>query len=181
MSQHEEDQAVPHMRVIEEDLHPHLKARMQQPGVTRAEIERALNEGWDVTDAKSGTLGKAMVFPYHAVWEGKFYNEKEVTVYYKKLQAHHTLLTVKSEIRQELRKRCARMKIDYDADRDLLYVWFGAVGTKAAQTVTVTPGVHADFDARGKLIGFEVLDATEVLGNRVQFEVALPEAGTAKG
>ena len=73
------------------------------------------------------------------------------------------------------------MKIEYDAHRDLLYVWFGATGTKAASTVTVTPGVHADFDARGKLIGFEVLDATEVLGNRVQFEVALPEADVAKG
>ena len=66
------------------------------------------------------------------------------------------------------------MRIEYDADRDLLYMWLGTVGTKAAQTVTVCPGVHADFDARGKLLGFEVLDATEVLGKQVQFEVALP-------
>lgn len=66
------------------------------------------------------------------------------------------------------------MRVEYDSDRDLLYVWLGAVGTKAAQTVTVAPGVHADFDAHGKLIGFEVLDATEVLGKKVQFEVALP-------
>lgn len=72
------------------------------------------------------------------------------------------------------------MKIEYDADRDLLYVWFSAVGKKAAKTVTVTPGVHADFDARGKLVGLEVLDATEILGKKVQFEVALPEAGAAK-
>ncbi|MEK9136271.1 MAG: DUF2283 domain-containing protein [Bacteroidota bacterium] len=66
------------------------------------------------------------------------------------------------------------MRIEYDPDRDLLYIWFGAVGTKAAKTMTLTPGVHADFDKSGKLIGLEVLEATEVLGRKVQFEVALP-------
>lgn len=69
------------------------------------------------------------------------------------------------------------MKIQYDPQRDLLYIWFGAVGTKAGQTTTVTSGVHADFDANGKLIGLEVLDATEVLGDNVQFEVTLPSLG----
>ncbi len=72
------------------------------------------------------------------------------------------------------------MKIEYDPERDLLYIWFGTVGTKAAETVTVTPGVHADFDAQGKLVGLEVLDAREVLGKSVQFEVALSPAGLAK-
>jgi len=66
------------------------------------------------------------------------------------------------------------MKIEYDPIRDLLYIWFGTVGAKAVQTTTVSPGVHADFDASGKLIGLEVLDATEVLGKNVQFEVTLP-------
>jgi uncharacterized protein YuzE len=69
------------------------------------------------------------------------------------------------------------MKIEYDPQRDLLYIWFGTVGTKAAQTTTVSPGVHADFDVDGKLIGLEVLDATEVLGHSVQFEVTLPLSG----
>lgn len=66
------------------------------------------------------------------------------------------------------------MKIEYDPKRDLLYIWFGAVGAKSAQATTVSPGVHADFDTHGKLIGLEILDATEVLGHSVQFEVALP-------
>ena len=69
------------------------------------------------------------------------------------------------------------MRIEYDPERDLLYIWFGAVGTKAAQTITVTPGVHADFDVSGKLLGMEVLDAMEVLGQEVQFEVALSSLG----
>lgn len=72
------------------------------------------------------------------------------------------------------------MKIEYDPERDLLYIWLGAVGTKAAETVTVTPGVHADFDVRGKLVGLEVLDAREVLGQHLQFEVALSPAGMAE-
>lgn len=66
------------------------------------------------------------------------------------------------------------MKIEYDSKRDLLYLWLGPEGTKAAQTTTVTPGVHADFDRNGKLIGLEVLDATEVLGDTLQLEMDLP-------
>ena len=75
------------------------------------------------------------------------------------------------------------MRIEYDAVRDLLYLWFGTPGQKAASTVTVTSGMHADFDAAGKLVGIEVLDASDVLGNRVMFEVELgrPQAQEAIG
>jgi len=69
------------------------------------------------------------------------------------------------------------MRVEYDPERDLLYIWFGAVGTKATQTITVAPGVHADFDISGKLLGMEVLDAIEVLGQKVQFQVALSSLG----
>jgi uncharacterized protein YuzE len=65
------------------------------------------------------------------------------------------------------------MKFEYDPVRDLLYVWFGRPGTKAARTETVMPGVHADFDKQGKLVGIEVLEASTVLENKVQFEVQL--------
>jgi uncharacterized protein YuzE len=68
------------------------------------------------------------------------------------------------------------MRIEYDAVRDLLYIWFSLPGTQAASTETVVPGVHADFDAEGHLIGIEVLDASEVLRDTVQFEVKLPRA-----
>jgi uncharacterized protein YuzE len=66
------------------------------------------------------------------------------------------------------------MKVEYDANRDLLYIWFNSVGAKSAQTITVAPGVYADFDVSGRLIGLEVLDAKEFLGEKVQFEVTLP-------
>ena len=65
------------------------------------------------------------------------------------------------------------MKIEYDSVRDLLYIWFGLPGERAAKTETVGPGVHADFDRQGRLLGIEVLDASEVLRHRVQFEVML--------
>jgi hypothetical protein len=54
--------------------------------------------------------------------------------------------------------------------------WFGVPGEKAASTVTVVPGLHADFDAAGKLIGIEALDASEILGGKVQFEVDLSQS-----
>lgn len=65
------------------------------------------------------------------------------------------------------------MKVEYDPARDLLYIWFSVPGEKAAKTETVVPGVHADFSAQGTLIGIEVLDASEVLRHKVQFEVEL--------
>ena len=65
------------------------------------------------------------------------------------------------------------MKIEYDLVRDLLYIWFAVPGEKAARTETVIAGVHADFDRHDKLVGIEILDASETLRQKVQFEVSL--------
>ena len=65
------------------------------------------------------------------------------------------------------------MKIEYDPLRDLLYIYLGVPGRKVAETVTIVPGVHADFSAEGKLVGIEVIDASEVLGKRLEFGVEL--------
>ena len=70
------------------------------------------------------------------------------------------------------------MKIEYDQVRDLLYIWFGFPGERASKTETVVPGVHADFDRKGRLLGIEVLDASEVLHHKVQFEVELAPKST---
>ncbi|MGA7877955.1 MAG: DUF2283 domain-containing protein [Desulfoferrobacter sp.] len=72
------------------------------------------------------------------------------------------------------------MKIEYDPERDLLYMWFAEPGEKAARTETITPGVHADFDRGGRLVGIEVLDASDVLHSKLSFEVSLaPPAAQA--
>jgi uncharacterized protein YuzE len=65
------------------------------------------------------------------------------------------------------------MKMEYDPLRDLLYLWFGVPGDKAAKTEIVAPGVHADFDKQGRLLGIEVLDASDVWQQKVQFELSL--------
>jgi uncharacterized protein YuzE len=69
------------------------------------------------------------------------------------------------------------MKIEYDPERDLLYIYFTEPIMKAAETVTIKPGVHADFDKDGKLIGIEVLDARELMGKKIEFD--LPELSAA--
>jgi len=69
------------------------------------------------------------------------------------------------------------MKIEYDHERDLLYIYFSEIDTKAAETITITPGVHADFDREGKLIGIEVVEASKIVGKKIEFK--LPEFSSA--
>lgn len=87
------------------DLHPHLRARMAQRGVTREELERTLNEGREATDARPGTLGKVLVFPYERAWEGVFYEQKEVTVYFKVTAEGMMPLTTKARYGREFQRR----------------------------------------------------------------------------
>ncbi len=70
------------------------------------------------------------------------------------------------------------MRIEYDSTHDLLYLWISVPGTRAARTETLAPGVHADFDVQGKLVGLEVLDASQVLGQQAQFEVVFAPKST---
>jgi len=92
------------IKIVDNDLHTHLKARMEQRGITRAEIERTLNEGWKAKDAKSGTIGKVFIFPYNRTWQGDLFQEKEVTVYYKVIKEGIVLLTVKARYGKHFRK-----------------------------------------------------------------------------
>ena len=91
-------------QIAEADLHPHLLARMNQCGVRLEEIQRVMNDGWQAADAKQGTLGKVLVFSYAAEWEGQFYREKEVMVYYKEIGEAVVLLTVKARYGQSFQK-----------------------------------------------------------------------------
>jgi len=51
------------------------------------------------------------------------------------------------------------MKIEYDRDVDALYVRLQE--KFVAKTVEVYEGINIDFDDGGRLIGLEILDATE--------------------
>ena len=69
---------------------------MLQRGIAEKEIEHTLREGWFALDAKTGTEGRVFIFPYEAEWEGQFFEEKEVTVYYKMVGGKRLLLTAKA-------------------------------------------------------------------------------------
>jgi len=71
-------------KISEKDLHPHILKRMEERGIRIEEIEKTLNEGKTTPKAKEGTFGKIYVFSFfNDYWEGKYYQKKEVTVYYK--------------------------------------------------------------------------------------------------
>ena len=93
------------IEIRESDLHHHLRARMQQRGVSKDEMEITINQGWNADDAKEGTIGKGYVFTYNANWEGKYFEEKEVTVYYKHKDEKLILLTAKARYGRSFSKR----------------------------------------------------------------------------
>jgi len=51
------------------------------------------------------------------------------------------------------------MKIEYDREVDALYVRLQ--GKFVAKTTEIDEGINIDFDEGGRLIGLEILDATE--------------------
>lgn len=87
------------------DLHPHLQARIEQRGISIDEIERTLNVGWEALDTKPGTKGRVLVFDYQAEWLGRFFEEKEVTVYYKVVGETIILLTAKARYGEDFPRR----------------------------------------------------------------------------
>jgi len=62
----------------------------------RRRLKKTLEKGEDAKDAKLGTYGKVLIFLYNDYWEGKFYEQKEITVYYKLVGEKTMILTVKA-------------------------------------------------------------------------------------
>lgn len=61
----------------ESDIHPHLRDRMQQRGISLEDVETTINEDWDAEDTKEGTSGKVFVFSFNEYWEGKYFRRKK--------------------------------------------------------------------------------------------------------
>ncbi|MDE2350921.1 MAG: DUF2283 domain-containing protein, partial [Alphaproteobacteria bacterium] len=55
------------------------------------------------------------------------------------------------------------MKVNFDQDTDALYVRFS--DSEISETVEVRPGVMLDYDAKGRIVGLEILDATKNLAD----------------
>ncbi len=58
------------------------------------------------------------------------------------------------------------MRISYDPEGDVLYIELRAA--EADDSVDLEPGVTADLDADGHVIGIEILDARERLGDALK-------------
>jgi uncharacterized protein YuzE len=69
------------------------------------------------------------------------------------------------------------MKIRYDAEVDILYIRLRE--GKIEESDEITPEIVADYDKDGKIMGLEILDASEVLGGR-EMRVELAVAGGKK-
>ena len=59
----------------------------------------------------------------------------------------------------------SNMKITYDKEADAMYLYLQS-GKKVARTVELADLLTADLDARGKVIGIEVLCASKQFGKR---------------
>ncbi len=70
------------------------------------------------------------------------------------------------------------MRITYDAEVDALYIRF------AETTVTtkhLAEGIAADYDAEGRLVGIEILDAKQRLPNPATFrQITLEDVAIAR-
>jgi uncharacterized protein YuzE len=51
----------------------------------------------------------------------------------------------------------------YDAKADAIAVWFAPDGVRSVESEEVAPGVVLDYDERGRVIGFEVLNVRELV------------------
>jgi uncharacterized protein YuzE len=55
------------------------------------------------------------------------------------------------------------MKVVYDEVNNILYIRLRDVPVR--ETDEVSPGLFADLDADGRVVGFEILDAREIVGD----------------
>ncbi len=64
------------------------------------------------------------------------------------------------------------MKVKYDQETDILYISFNE--NKVAESDQDRQGIILDYDAEGKIVGIEVLDASSQMAqpDRVDYEAA---------
>ncbi len=91
--------------ISENDVHPHLAARLLERGITLDEFNITLAKGWPADDVKEGTSGKIYVFEYEREWLGKIFAEKEVSVYYKIVDGRVIPLTAKARYGRNFRRK----------------------------------------------------------------------------
>lgn len=65
------------------------------------------------------------------------------------------------------------MRITYDSEADALYIELRSA--EPADSMDIEPGVTADLDANGHIIGIEMLDASERLGSEALASISIEQ------
>jgi len=56
------------------------------------------------------------------------------------------------------------MRTEFDKEADAAYIYFKEIGNgEVAETITLNDSVNVDLDKEGKVLGIEILDASEHL------------------
>ena len=56
------------------------------------------------------------------------------------------------------------MRIEFDKEADAAYIYFKEIGNgEVVETITLNDSVNVDLDKEGKVLGIEILDASEHL------------------
>ena len=69
---------------------------MRRRGVSVDEALATFRTGWPCVDARSGVDCRTQVFTYDNEWEGRWFAEKEVTVYFKYDEGELIWITTKA-------------------------------------------------------------------------------------
>ncbi len=62
-------------------IEPHTLVRARERGASEDEIVDTINSGIQIA-AKSGRIGKAKVFKFNSIRDGKYFEEKKIEVFY---------------------------------------------------------------------------------------------------
>lgn len=65
------------------------------------------------------------------------------------------------------------MKVTYDPEVDILRILLS--DAPVAESDEERPGVILDFDEAGRVVGFEILDASRIISNPRSVEIAIAE------
>ena len=65
------------------------------------------------------------------------------------------------------------MKIEYGKDVDAAYIYLdnSISDNEVKKTIELNENIMLDLDAKGKILGIEILDASKVLNSKVLIEV----------
>lgn len=67
------------------------------------------------------------------------------------------------------------MRVTYDPEIYVLYIYIRNDGSPAVDNIDLEPGISADLDDQGRVLGIEILDASQKTGGEspigVSFEI----------